>query len=48
MGPIGCPETSVTNYQSTLRNILEKRRYILLWFVLNVGGSFIGGDANNA
>ena len=26
MGPIGCPETSVTNYQSTLRNIPEKGR----------------------
>jgi hypothetical protein len=24
MGPIGCPETSVTNYKSTLRNITEK------------------------
>ena len=26
MGLIGCPETSVTNYQSTLRNIPEGRR----------------------
>jgi len=26
MGPIGCPETSVINYQSTLRNIPEERR----------------------
>jgi len=26
MGSIGCPETSVTNYQSTLRNISEGRR----------------------
>jgi hypothetical protein len=26
MGPIGCPETSVQNYQSTLRNIPEERR----------------------
>jgi len=26
MGPIGCPETSVTNYHSTLRNIPEERR----------------------
>jgi len=25
MGPIGCPETSVTNYHSTLRNIPEER-----------------------
>jgi hypothetical protein len=24
MGPIGCPETSVSNYKSTLRNIPEK------------------------
>jgi hypothetical protein len=26
MGPIGCPETSVQNYHSTLRNIAEERR----------------------
>jgi hypothetical protein len=26
IGPIGCPETSVINYQSTLRNIPEKWR----------------------
>ena len=26
MGPIGCPETSVTNYLSTLRNIPGERR----------------------
>jgi hypothetical protein len=26
MGPISCPKTSVTNYQSTLRNIPEGRR----------------------
>jgi hypothetical protein len=26
MGPLGCPETSVTNYQSTLRNIPEEWR----------------------
>jgi len=26
MGPIGCPETSVRNYQSTLRNNPEERR----------------------
>jgi len=26
MGPTGCPETSVTNYQSTLSNIAEGRR----------------------
>ena len=25
MGPMGCPETSVTNYQLTLRNIAEER-----------------------
>ena len=30
MGPIGCPETSVINNHSSLRNILEERdlRYI--------------------
>jgi len=26
MGLKSCPETSVTNYKSTLRNILEERR----------------------
>jgi hypothetical protein len=29
VGNDSCPETSVTNYQSTLRNIPEKRRYYL-------------------
>jgi hypothetical protein len=27
MGPIGFLRTSIGNYQSALRNILEKRRY---------------------
>jgi hypothetical protein len=27
MGTIGCPETSVHNYQSTLRNISEEHRF---------------------
>ena len=26
MGPIGCPETSVTNYQYALCNIPEERK----------------------
>jgi hypothetical protein len=26
MGPINCPETSVKNYHSTLRNVSEERR----------------------
>ena len=26
MGQIGCPETSVSNYHHTLRNITEERR----------------------
>jgi len=26
MGPVGIPETSVLDYQSTLRDILEERR----------------------
>jgi hypothetical protein len=26
MGPTGCPETAVTNYQSMLRNISEELR----------------------
>jgi len=28
MGPIGCPETSLTNYQSTLRNIPKSEDFI--------------------
>jgi len=28
MEPTGCPETSVPDYQSTLRNITEERRPI--------------------
>jgi hypothetical protein len=34
MGPIGCPETSVRNYNCTLRKIPEAHRYHL-----NRGGS---------
>ena len=30
MGPLGCPETSVRNCRSTLRNIPEERRSRLL------------------
>jgi len=30
MGPTGCPETSVKNYQYTLRNIPGERRSLLL------------------
>lgn len=26
LGPVGCPETSINNYQNTLRNIPEERR----------------------
>jgi hypothetical protein len=33
MEPIGCPETSVTNYQSTMRNIPEDRRRQITIFV---------------
>ena len=36
MGPIGCPEPSVQNYHSTLRNIPEERRSLL-----HDGGSLI-------
>jgi hypothetical protein len=31
MGPIHCPETSVKDYQSTLRNIPEERRCQDYW-----------------
>jgi hypothetical protein len=27
IGPLGCLETSVTNYQSTVRNISEERKF---------------------
>jgi hypothetical protein len=29
MEPIGCPETSATSYQSTLRNIQNKSEYFI-------------------
>jgi hypothetical protein len=29
MGPIDCPETSVSNYESTLFNIPEERRTLI-------------------
>ena len=31
MGPIGCPNTSVTNYQSTLHNNAEEGRISCMW-----------------
>ena len=31
IGPIGCPETSLRNYHSTLRNIPENRRLMVLF-----------------
>ena len=31
MGSIGCPETSVINYQSTLRNSPEERNQDLIY-----------------
>jgi hypothetical protein len=36
MGPIDCPETSVTTYQSTLRNIPEERRSRVIHSVLQL------------
>jgi len=41
MGPIGFPEPSITNYQSTLINIPEERRPHL-----HRGGSFKSGICN--
>ena len=35
MGPTGCPETSVTNYQSTLRNVPEEGRSKRLFLLQN-------------
>ena len=38
MGPIGCPETSVTHYQSTLRKIPEEcRREVLMEICVGTG-----------
>jgi len=40
MGPMSCPETSVTNYQSMLRNIPEERMFLschLFGVIPNVG-----------
>jgi hypothetical protein len=37
MGPIGCPETSVTNYKSTLRNMPKERRPHGTWHSFRVG-----------
>jgi hypothetical protein len=35
MGPIGCPETSVQNYDHTLRNIPEGRRcHVIMWYTV--------------
>jgi len=34
MRPIGCAETSVIKYKSTLRNILEERRILCLSMVM--------------
>jgi len=33
MGMMGCPETSVTSYQPTLRNISEERRFRETWIM---------------
>ena len=38
MGPIGCPETSVNNYHTTLRNIPEERSSrVLIGFPRSMG-----------
>ena len=39
MGPIRCPETSVTNYQSELRNAPEERRSQLTENLFTLMGS---------
>jgi hypothetical protein len=49
MGPIGCYETSVTNYRSTLRNIPEEQRlrvclggkWRMVWFSLSPYSCYI-------
>jgi len=44
-GPIGCPETLVINYQSSLRNIPEERR-CYLWRAYRRNSSFF--DSHNS
>jgi hypothetical protein len=43
VGPIGCSDTSVTNYQSTLRNISEQRRFQsrCRWCVRWIRGTYL-------
>jgi hypothetical protein len=36
IGPIGCPEATVTTYQLTLRNIPEERRPCVIHSVLQI------------
>jgi hypothetical protein len=43
MGQIRCPETSVMNYHSTLRNIPEERRSQSALNLVRVRGSEIQG-----
>ena len=45
MGLIGCPETPVTNYKFTLRNILEERRSHVCYSVWNVQ-HVVGGNSD--
>jgi hypothetical protein len=47
MGLIGSPEMSGTNYLSTLRSISEERRSLIVWFVLQVDESAIGGNVKD-
>jgi len=47
MGPIVSPETSGTIYLSTSRSISKKRISLIVWFVLRVDGSVIGGDVKD-
>jgi hypothetical protein len=43
MGLIGCPEMSVQNYHSTLRNIPEERRsWLVGWLVGWLIGWLVG------
>ena len=44
MGPTGCPKTSVTNYQSTLRNTPEERKPSCLESFKNAGLKKNGED----
>lgn len=47
MGPRGSPETSGNNYLPTLPSVSEGRKSRIIWFVLHVDESVVGGDVKD-